>query len=243
MMSKLVGEDFQAETKYLRNRSLGNRLDWANKPEIYKNYPQNNFVSLPNPTEKTNLSFAEVLRMRRSIRSFTSEPLSLSDLAYLLWASSGIQRVEHQFEFRTAPSAGALYPIETYVVANNVEGLKQGIYHFNIENHTLEEIKLGNLGSELAHAALAQHMCAEASVVFVWTALFGRSTWKYSQRGYRYIYLDTGHIGQNLALAATSIGCGSCEVGAFYDDEINSLIDVDGKQESTICLCVVGHIK
>jgi SagB-type dehydrogenase family enzyme len=169
--------------------------------------------------------------------------LSKIDLAFLLWASTGIQRIEHGYEFRTVPSAGALYPIETYIAANNVEELKEGIYHYNIENHLLEEIKLGNFGGDLAHAALGQKMCATASVVFIWTAIFGRSKWKYSQRTYRYIYLDAGHIAQNLALAAANISCGSCHVGAFFDDEINSIVDVDGTNESSICLSVVGHPK
>lgn len=242
-MNKPVGDDFQSETKYLRIKSLGYKLDWANKPEIYKNYPSSITIQLPNQFQQSTFDLTKVLRMRKSIRSFTLKPLSIVDLAFLLWASTGIHRVEHQFEFRTAPSAGALYPIETYIVANNVEGLKEGIYHYNIKNHSLEEIKLENFGNEFAHAALAQQMCAEAPVVFVWTAVFRRSKWKYSQRAYRFIYLDAGHIGQNLALAATSIGCGSCEVGAFYDDEINSIIEIDGKEESTICLCAIGHPK
>jgi SagB-type dehydrogenase family enzyme len=86
-------------------------------------------------------------------------------------------------------------------------------------------------------------MCADAAVVFIWTAIFRRSKWKYSQRAYRYIYLDAGHIAENLALAAASITCGSCQVGAFFDDEINSIVDTDGTEESSICLSVVGHPK
>jgi SagB-type dehydrogenase family enzyme len=169
--------------------------------------------------------------------------LSKVDLAFLLWASTGIQRTEHGYEYRVAPSAGALYPIETYIAANNVEELREGIYHYSIKNHWLEEIKIGNFGNSLANAALDQEMCADASVVFIWTAVFGRSKWKYSQRAYRYIYLDAGHVAENLALAAASIGCGSCHVGAFFDDEVNSIVEVDGTDESSICLSVVGHPK
>ena len=169
--------------------------------------------------------------------------MSKVDLAFLLWASTGIQRTEHGYEFRTAPSAGALYPIETYIAANNVEEVEKGVYHYNIKNHLLEEIKLGEFGDKLAHAALDQEMCADASVVFIWTAVFRRSKWKYSQRAYRYIYLDAGHIAQNLALAAASIACGSCQVGAFFDDEVNSIVGIDGIEESAICLSVVGYPK
>ena len=107
----------------------------------------------------------------------------------------------------------------------------------------MEEIKLGSFGGKLAHAALDQEMCADAAVVFIWTAVFERSKWKYHQRAYRYIYLDAGHVAQNLTLASTSINCGSCQVGAFFDDEMNSILDLDGVQESVICLSVVGHVK
>lgn len=242
-MEKNVGDDFQAETKYSRNKSLGGNLDWANKPEIYKSYSSSKTILLPNQFQASTITLNEVLKKRKSIRSFSIQPLSKNDLAFLLWASAGIQRTEHGYEFRTTPSAGALYPIETYIAANNVEDIEKGIYHYNIKNHLMEEIKLGNFGEKLAHAALDQEMCADASIVFIWTSIFRRSKWKYSQRAYRYIYLDAGHIAQNLGLAVTSIGCGSCEVGAFFDDEINSLLEIDGTAESTVCLSVVGHLK
>jgi SagB-type dehydrogenase family enzyme len=242
-MSKTIGDDFQAGTKYLRNKSLGGKLDWANKPETYKSYPSSRTVQLPNQFQTATISFTDVLQKRKSVRSFSKHPLSKVDLAFLLWASTGIQRIEHGYEFRVAPSAGALYPVETYIAANNLEDIERGIYHYNIKNHSLEEIKLGNFGVNLAHAALDQEMCADAAVVFIWTAIFRRSKWKYQQRAYRYIYLDAGHIAQNLALAAASISCGSCQVGAFFDDEINSIVGLDGTEESTICLSVVGHPK
>ena len=242
-MEKNVGDDFQAETKYARNKRLGGNLDWSNKPEIYKSYPSSKTILLPNQFQASTITFNEVLKKRKSVRSFSSQPLSKNDLAFLLWASTGIQRTEHGYEFRTTPSAGALYPIETYIAANNVEEIEQGLYHYNIKSHLIEEIKLGNFGEKLARAALDQEMCADASVVFIWTAIFRRAKWKYSQRAYRYIYLDAGHIAQNLGLAVTSVGCGSCEVGAFFDDEINSLLGIDGTEESTVCLSVVGHLK
>jgi SagB-type dehydrogenase family enzyme len=241
MMKKTVDYDFQAETKYIRRKSLGNNLDWANKPEIYKSYPDSKTVKLPNQFSVATIDFTEVIQRRRSTRTFSTKPLSKVDLAFLLWASTGVQRTEYGHQFRTAPSAGALYPIETYIAANNVEEVKEGIYHYNIKEHLLEEIKVGNFGDQLTRAALDQEMCADSSVVFIWTAVFRRSVWKYSQRAYRYIYLDAGHIAQNLALAAVSLGCGSCEVGAFFDDEINSIVGIAEADESTICLAVAGY--
>jgi SagB-type dehydrogenase family enzyme len=242
-MPNSVGDSFQKETKYNRNKVLGGNLDWVNKPEMYKEYPNYKKVKLPTLLTKTTATFTEVILKRKSTRAFSNQSLSKADLAFLLWTTTGIQRAEHGFEFRTAPSAGALYPIETYVCVNNVEDVVQGLYHYNIKDHLLEEIRTGNLGDEIAHAALDQRICAIAPVVIIWAAMFNRSKWKYSQRAYRYVYLDAGHIAQNLALAATSINCGSCQVGAFFDDEINAIIGLDGVEESAIYLSVLGHPK
>jgi SagB-type dehydrogenase family enzyme len=227
----------------VRNGFLGGRLNWATKPEIYKSYPSSKTVQLPTEVQATEASLSLILHKRKSVRVFSDKPLLLSELAFLLWAATGVQRVENDYEFRTVPSAGALYPTETYIAANKVEELDSGVYHYNIQNHTLELLKIGSFGDELAHAALNQKMCSNASVVFIWAAIFQRSKWKYSQRAYRYVYLDTGHIAENLALAAVSINIGSCEVGAFFDDEINSLIGVDGEKESAILLSAVGYPK
>ena len=157
--------------------------------------------------------------------------------------STGVQRKIKNYEFRTVPSAGAVYPIETYLIANNVDGLEKALYHYNIESHFLEKLKNEDLSQELAHSALEQKMCSNAPVVIIWTAVFLRSKWKYGQRAYRYIYLDAGHIAQNLALSATSIGLGSCQIGAFFDDEINQILDINGFDESAIYMSVVGYPK
>jgi len=165
----------------------------------------------------------------------------MDDVSFLLWASTGVQRTERGYEFRTAPSAGALYPIETYLIVNNVEGLEKALCHYNIEAHALEELKVGNFTEKIAHAALEQKMCINAPVVLIWTAVFERSKWKYAQRAYRYVYLEAGHIAQNLAFAAIGIGLESCQIGAFFDDEVNQILEVDGADESAIYLSVVGH--
>jgi SagB-type dehydrogenase family enzyme len=242
-MGTPIGDNFQKETKYVRNQGFGGNLDWSNKPDTYKSYIHNKIVRLPSEVTEVSATFLDTLQRRRSTRAFSSQPLIKLDLGYLLWASTGIQRIEHGYEFRNAPSAGALYPIETYIGVNNVQDVDRGIYHYNINDHSLEEIKTGNFGNAIAHAALDQTICAIAPVVFIWTAMFNRSKWKYAQRAYRYVYLDAGHIAQNLALAATSITCGSCQVGAFFDDEINSILDLDGEDESVIYLTVAGHPK
>jgi len=239
-MNKGIGDTFQEETSYNRNRMPGGWLDWDNKPETYKTYPDKKRIALPQP-KGTDISFDTTLKRRRSIRHFSKEPLSLDNLSYLLWATTGIQRVEQGYEFRTVPSAGALYPIETYVLANNVAGLEPSICHYAIKDHQLEILQLGDFGTQMARGALDQVMVRDAQATFIWTAVMARPKWKYKQRAYRYIYLDCGHIGQNQALAAVSLGLGTCQIGALYDDEINTLLGVDGEKETVVYMSVVGH--
>jgi SagB-type dehydrogenase family enzyme len=140
------------------------------------------------------------------------------------------------------PSAGALYPIETYVVVNRVEGLSPGIYHFSVKKAQLVLITEGSLGQDCSRAALGQAIIEGAACIFVWTAMVERSKWKYRERAYRYIYMDAGHIGQNLYLAATALGLGCCTVGAFFDEEVDQLIGIDGKSEISVYLGAVGRI-
>jgi SagB-type dehydrogenase family enzyme len=238
-----VGDSFQKKTKHSRGELGASPLDWLNRPGAHKNYPTKRSIELPRELPTKTLPLIEALRKRRSTRSFSHRPMPMKELSFLLWASTGIQRGERGRESRTVPSAGALYPIETYVIANNVKDLEKGLYHYSVGDHALEELRLADLGEEAARAALEQEMCAEAPVVFVWTAVFQRSKWKYGQRAYRYVYLDAGHIAQNLALSATSIGMGTCQIGAFFDEEVNRILGVDGTEESAIYLAVVGHPK
>ena len=139
-----------------------------------------------------------------------------------------------------SPSAGALYPVETYLLVNRVDKVESGIYHYAVRSHSLELLKKGDLKVESASAALGQNMVARAQVAFIWTAVFKRSKWKYKQRTYRYVYLDAGHIAAHLSLAAVSLGLGSCQIAAFFDDEVNALVGVDGKGESAIYMSVAG---
>ncbi len=238
-MNDDIGDKFQQETKYERDKIFGSP-DWDAMPEPYKSYPASHIIELPNPDCGGELTFRELLKLRKSIRHYSKEPLSVHQLSFLLWASFGPQRHERGRLYRTAPSAGALYPIETYLIVNRVTGIESGVYHYNITKHALEEVRLGDFSFTIAEAALGQYMCAECAVVFAWTAIFQRCKWKYKQRAYRYIYLDAGHIAQNLALAAVSLNIGTCQIGALFDDEVNSILDVDGVKESIIYMSCVG---
>lgn len=239
-MTTRAGDRFQEETKYRRGRMEGSGPESAAEPELYREYPDAPRVELPKPRELAEAPLHELLLRRRSVRDFAATELTLGQVGCLLWASGGVQRREHGYEFRTAPSAGALYPIETYVVANRVAGLASGVYHYSVRRHRLEELRRGDCGDALAAAALGQEMCADAAVTFIWTAVFQRSRAKYGQRAYRYVYLDAGHVAQNLALAAVALGLGSCQIGALYDDEVNELVGVDGREESVVYMSAVG---
>jgi SagB-type dehydrogenase family enzyme len=233
------GDRFQQEVKYHRGHLPGGYLDWASKPETYKQYPTAPKIPLDPPQTDDGTPLWAVLRKRRSVRHFKDEPMTKSELSQLLWAAQGI--TNRQSRFRTAPSAGALYPVETYLVVNSVEDVEPGVYHYAVDKHELDQLRVGDFRLPVAQAALDQEVAYHANVVFIWTALFERSKWKYNQRAYRYVYLDAGHIAQNVALAAVALNLGSCQIGALYDDEVNTLIGVDGIEESAIYMTVVGR--
>lgn len=240
-MDENIGDRFQQQTKYHRGKLSGGPLLWHQKPKTYKSYPDAPKIPLDQIKDFEGISLWEAIRQRQSIRNFSNQPLSKTDLSRLMWAAQGITRISSGFEFRTAPSAGALYPVETYVVIHSVESIPSGVYHYSVRNHELDLIKKGDFRKETAHAALDQDMAYTANAVFVWTAIFERSKWKYKQRAYRYVYLDAGHIAQNLALAAAAMNMGACQIAALYDEEANKLLGVDGISESTIYMSVVGN--
>lgn len=240
-MTEGAGDRFQKETKYQRDHLPGGYLRWDLKPETYKTYPRAQRLVLPQPQTEGGIPIWETISRRQSIRSFTNKTLSAEDLSQLLWAAQGITRKLHGHDFRTAPSAGALYPVETYLSLFNTQGIEPGIYHYAAENHELEQLKAGDFRRETARAALDQDMAYAANAVFIWTAVFARSKWKYKQRAYRYVYLDAGHIAGHLSLAAVSLGLGSCQIAALYDDEVNTLLGIDGEDESVLYMSVIGH--
>ena len=160
--------------------------------------------------------------------------------AALLWASQGISGRAGSFFFRTAPSAGALYPIETYLSIQNVESLTPGLYHFQPAEFALEKLSNEFAGNKVAKAALGQNFIAQAGVVFIWSAILRRNFSKYGHRGLRYVMMDAGHICQNLLLAAEGLDLGACPVAAFYDNELNGLLGLDGEEESVVYLAAVG---
>jgi len=237
-----IGERFQEETKYDPDAMEGHTLDWSRQPEPYKNYEAPlAVIPLPEPDLTGDPHLWQLLHSRRSRREYDAgRSLQAEKLSALLWATQGVTARSEAILFRTAPSAGGLYPVETYLLARAVEGLEPGIYHFRPHTFDLEFLKKGDMARDVAEAALGQTVVLSAQVTFIWTAIIERSRWKYRQRAYRYLYLDAGHIGENLYLAAGALGLGCCAVGAFYDDRANGIIGVDGVEETVIYLATVG---
>lgn len=237
-----IGDLYHQETKYRREAMPRGGLQWPHQPSPYKEFPYalNHFPLIP-PLEKGGKPIWEVMAQRRSSREFSRQPITFSELSQLIWATQGVTSREWGIEFRTTPSAGALYPIETYIIANRIEAIPSGLYHYHPKKAQLILLKEGLLGSDLQYAGMGQEMLEEAACVFVWTAMIDRSKWKYRERAYRYIYMDVGHIGQNLYLAATAMNLGCCTVGAFFDEEIDRILGIDGREEISVYLGAIGR--
>lgn len=242
-ISTSIGPQFQESTKYHRGRPVPQAPGWAAPPDTYKSYESYlERVELPEPLTGGGPPMWDVIAGRRSQRRFTGESLTLQELSQLLWATQGITGETHGIELRAAASAGALYPNETYVVAQSVDGAAEGIYHYDIRAHELGMLAEGDYSEDLAQACLGQTWMMGAGAVFVWGAVVGRCAWKYQNRAYRYLYLDAGHLGAQLQLAAQGLRLGSCNVAAFFDDEVTKLVGLDSRTEVAVYVTAVGRV-
>ncbi|MFO7800874.1 MAG: SagB/ThcOx family dehydrogenase [Desulfovermiculus sp.] len=238
-LKSCLGTQYLHQTRLDRERILSMSRPHITPAPLYKTYPQAKTFLLPD-AEYPALDLWQVLASRRSRRRYTDEALSLEVLSSLLWAAQGTSGRAGQLVLRTAPSAGALYPIETYVQIHRVQGLDPGLYHLNIGDWCLERLYSGHFGPQLAKACLDQRFLAQAAVNVCWSAVLRRNMAKYGHRGMRYIFMDVGHICQNLLLAAEGFGLSACPVGAYFDEEINNLFALDGEEESIIYLASLG---
>lgn len=193
-----------------------------------------NQIKLPKPSIKGTISLEEAISKRRSQRSFSSRDLSLEQLGQLLWAAQGITAGKFGMNFRAAPSAGALYPLEIYLVS------KDGLFHYMPESHSLDIISTKDLRQSLSDAALGQDAVREASVDIVICAVYSRATVKYGQRGVRYTHIEAGHAAQNVHLQAVSLGLSSVPIGAFNDEEVKKSLFLMASHEP-IYIIPVGY--
>lgn len=198
--------------------------------------PINEKIKLPEPKYDSNTSVEQALLKRRSVREYKDTPLTLTEISQLLWAAQGITDPRG---FRTAPSAGALYPLELYVVAGNVNDLPNGIYKYRPHEHELAMVVEGDERTELCNAALGQPSVKDAAAVIVFSAVYERTTVKYGEKGIRYVHIEVGHASQNIYLQAVSLNLGTVVIGAFDDEEVKKIINT-GDEEQPLYLMPVG---
>ncbi len=191
---------------------------------------------LPSPTIEGKVSVEEAIKKRRSVRAFKDQPLSINQISQLLWAAQGITDTGQGFSYRAAPSAGALYPLEIYVVS------KEGVFHYVPSEHKLVQLKEGDVRKNLSDAALGQSPIYSAPLNIVITALYEKTTVKYGERGIRYVHIEAGHSAENIQLQAVALGLGSVPIGAFYDNKVANVIGCS-KEEVPLYIIPVGQPK
>ena len=191
---------------------------------------------LPSPTIEGKVSVEEAIKKRRSVRAFKDQPLSINQISQLLWAAQGITDTRQGFSYRAAPSAGALYPLEIYVVS------KEGVFHYVPSEHKLVQLKEGDVRKNLSDAALGQSPIYSAPLNIVITALYEKTTIKYGERGIRYVHIETGHSAENIQLQAVALGLVSVPIGAFYDNKVASVIGCL-KEEVPLYIIPIGKPK
>ncbi len=235
-----VGFFYHRESSLGVNGLLSNLLDWGRRPARYKGSAGVDSIALPPVDRPPDMSVAEAIGQRRSRREYADRAMTAQELAWVVHAATGITSDDGR---RTAPSAGALYPIETYVAVNRVEGIDAGVYHVDVRQRALDPVRVGSVGGDLVVAGLGQNFLRTAPVVLVLTGYFQRTRWKYHQRHYRYVCWEAGHIAQNVYLAGEAAGLGACMVGAFLDGPVNDLLRVDGREEAALGVVAVGPIE
>jgi SagB-type dehydrogenase family enzyme len=188
---------------------------------------------LPEPRFESKVSLEETLFRRRSVREYVDLPLSLEEVSQLLWATQGITSA---WGGRTAPSAGALYPLEVYLVVGDVDNLGVGVYKYQPQEHALVRVGDGDVRAELASAALGQSFVEEGAIDIVISAVYERTTRKYGNRGVRYVHMEAGHAAQNTCLEAVALDLGTVTIGAFSDERVT---DILGMPESEVPLYIM----
>ena len=239
-----AGREFMEMTKYAHSGKSDQQKGLPQPPLELPRDPLVPLFGLPRPEALhiMGIDLRTAIEDRRSIRAYLHKPLTLDELSFLLWCTQGVKQVQGtQATFRTVPSAGARHAFETFLLVNNVEGLDPGLYRYLALTHTLQQADADpTLPHRITDACFGQQFILRSGVVFLWTAVPYRMTWRYGERGYRDLHLDAGHVCQNLYLAAEAIGCGVCAIAAFDDDLMNDLLGINGKDQFLIYLATTG---
>lgn len=193
-------------------------------------------IALPKPRWESDVSVEQALQSRRSVRAFAPDALTLAEVSQLLWAAQGVTA----YRYRTAPSAGALYPLEVRLAVGDVDGLPPGVYRYAPAAHALSRTIPEDVRGPLANAAYRQQWAGKGAVVLVLSAVYERTTGKYGERGIRYAHMEAGHAAQNVYLQAEALGLGTVVVGAFVDAWVKRLLHM-GEDEEPLAIMPVGR--
>ena len=239
-----IGRDFMKKTQFKLMDPTDQSLNQSGPPSFYPPHPSEPVIDLPNPKTVTleEVSLRKAIDDRKSEREFIDDQsITLDALSYLLWATQGVKEADRMDAFKTVPSAGARHPLETFLLIQRVDGLNIGLYRYIGPSHQLQNLQAGDdVNHNLASTCLQPELIQNSAVTFIWTAVAYRMTWRYGDRGYRYIHLEAGHVGQNLYLASQMVGCGICTTAAFNDDDLNRTLRIDGKDHFAVYIGAIG---
>lgn len=244
-MENPIGIEFMRQTRY-ENLDPSPQSCEVPRPPVQLPLEEGSVI-LPLPAGKSlpleKVDLADLFERRETLRKYTEGPISLQELSFLLWGTQGVKSYgEKQLTRRTVPSAGARHPFETLLLVNRVDGLEPGLYRYLALEHQLAHLNApADIRESLTEACLKQEHVRSSAVTFAWVAVALRTVWRYSQRAYRYLHLDAGHVCQNLYLLAEAIGCGVCGIAAFNDDLVNQTLGLDGAEQFAIYLASLGR--
>ncbi|TFH09962.1 MAG: SagB/ThcOx family dehydrogenase [Candidatus Atribacteria bacterium] len=242
-MSTSIGDAFLDGTKY-KNLAVSDQKQGVTQPFLHAVLREGPRFSLPSPEtlDLGTLALRTAIETRRSLRVYQETPLALDELSFLLWCSQGVKpESTDSHTLRTVPSAGARHAFETLLLVNRVEGLSPGVYQYDAATHGLIQWKSPeDVTEQVTEACLNQRIVSNSAVTFIWVAERVRMAWRYGERALRYLFLDAGHVCQNLYLAAESVGAGVCAIGAFDDDQLNQLLGLNGVDQFAVYLAGTG---
>lgn len=236
-----IGQQFIQGTNLNMPQNAG-RDAGAKQPYLEVLYDgKSELVQIPEPDflDDVEGSFLELIELRSSVRQYTGGEMTAKQLSFLLWCTQGVKMVTDR-TVRNVPSAGGCHALETYLLIRNVEGIKPGVYRFLAIEHLLVKVGDEKMMEEIVNRGCTQAIAKTASVVFFWAAQADRMTWRFGERGYRYLMLDAGHVCQNLYLAAGAIKFGACAIGKFDDEVMNEILGLDGENQFVLYGASVG---
>jgi SagB-type dehydrogenase family enzyme len=253
-MKNNIGTEFMKKTRY-PYLDESDQAQGVLQPPLELPYDETKpLIDLPDIKDISlrKVDYIDLLARRRTVREYSGQPMRLKELSFLLWSTQGIKETvvretpkgTLKHTLRTVPSAGARHPLETFLVINNVEGLDAGLYRYLSSKHKLLAIDTSeNIRDEIVTSCWNQQFIKVCNATFIWVADSYRTTWRYGERGIRYIHLDAGHVCQNLYLTSTAIGAGACGIASFDDEALGHLLGIDTEKVFVVYMATSGKMK